>query len=145
MPTPHHRQHDRDWQHNTTANMTETGNRRAPVAGPTEAEAWIALLGHSEVLDKIRHPKELKEEMMNILSRSWNMSESKIEFSDLGLVWIDPHYKELTTKMVSMGPGYETFQIATYRFVGYLSTSRNATEHGYFRILKTARLEGVRQ
>lgn len=104
--------------------MTELA-LRSPVAGPTEAEAWTALLGHTEALDKVRHPKDLKDEMYAFLSRHWDMSESKLDFVDFGILWIDAHYRDLTTRMAITGPGRETFNIATYR------------------ILKTSRLEGV--
>jgi hypothetical protein len=94
--------------------MTELALR--PVAGPSEAEAWLALLEHGP-LERVRHPKELKEEMYSYLASKWDMAESKIDFSDFGILWIDAHYRDLTTKMASTGPGYETFSIATYRSV----------------------------
>lgn len=98
---------------------------RPPAAGPSEAEAWTALLGHAETLNKVRHPKDLKDEMATFLSQRWDLSETKLDFADFGILWIDVHYRDLTTKMAMTGPGRESFSIAAYR------------------ILKTSRLEGV--
>jgi hypothetical protein len=94
---------------------------------PTDLEAWTALLAHAAELDKVRKPKELKEHMYTVVSRTWNMSGQSMEyFVDFGVIWIDSHYRQLCNKMAEIGPGRETFDIATYR------------------TLKTSRLDGVR-
>lgn len=94
--------------------------------GPTDLEAWSALQAHVSELDKVRKPKELKEHMYNVVRRTWDMSEQTMEyFVDFGVIWIDMHYRQLCNKMAEIGPGRETFDIATYR------------------TLKTSRLDGV--
>jgi hypothetical protein len=93
---------------------------------PTDLEAWSALQAHVSELDKVRKPKELKEHMYNVVRRTWDMSEQTMEyFVDFGVIWIDMHYRQLCNKMAEIGPGRETFDIATYR------------------TLKTSRLDGV--
>lgn len=93
--------------------------------GPTDLEAWEALQAHSSDLDKVRKPKELKEAMHAIVSRTWDMSESRLDFVDFGIIWIDPHFRHICDRFKEIGPGRETFDMATYR------------------TLKTSRLEGV--
>ncbi len=93
--------------------------------GPTDLEAWEALQAYAPDLDKVRKPKELKEAMHDIVGRSWDMSESRLDFVDFGVIWIDPHFRQICNKFAEIGPGRETFNMATYR------------------TLKTSRLEGV--
>jgi len=93
--------------------------------GPTDLEAWEALQAYAPDLDKVRKPKELKEAMHDIVSRTWDMSESRLDFVDFGVIWIDPHFRQICNKFAEIGPGRETFNMATYR------------------TLKTSRLEGV--
>lgn len=94
--------------------------------GPTDLDAWEALQAYATELDKVRKPKELKEAMHDIVSRTWDMSESKLDFVDFGVIWIDSHFRKICNKFARIGPGRETFNMATYR------------------TLKTSRLEGVR-
>jgi hypothetical protein len=95
------------------------------MAPPTDLEAWTALQAHAAELDKVRKPKELKEAMNDIVSRSFDMSGSRQDFIDFGVIWIDSHYRGICDKFAEIGPGRETFDIGTYR------------------TLKTSRLEGV--
>jgi hypothetical protein len=94
--------------------------------GPTDLEAWTALQAFAPDLDQVRRPKELKEAMHDCVVRSWDMTQSRLDFVDFGVIWIDPHYRRICNKFAEIGPGRETFNIATYR------------------TLKTSRLDGVR-
>jgi hypothetical protein len=95
------------------------------MAPPTDLEAWTALQAHAAELDKVRKPNQLKDAIYDIVSRSRNTSEPRLDFLDFGIIWIDSRYRSLCNKLAEIGPGRETFDIGTYRR------------------LKTSRLEGV--
>lgn len=82
---------------------------------PTDAEAWTYLVQHGghitndshKLLMKVRHA------LVEVLESKWDAQDiSKINLRDFALIWSDPRYKTLATRLAK-GPAAEVFDIAT--------------------------------
>jgi hypothetical protein len=79
---------------------------------PTDAEAWTYLVKHG---DHITQPlaRNVRLAIIEVLKKRWEAQcLSKINLRNFALIWLDPGYKILATKL-AIGPAAEVFDIDT--------------------------------
>lgn len=98
---------------------------------PTDAEAWTYLIQH-ELHPMLRQPGKVREAIVEVLKGKWDAKVvARINIHGFGIIWSDPRYKRLATKLQS-GLAAEAFDIEIltklkkYRLdgVGYNCVSR---------------------
>lgn len=68
---------------------------------PTDAEAWTYLVRH-ELHPMLRLPGRVREAIVEVLKGKWDAEVvSRINIHDFGMIWSDPRYKRLATKLQS--------------------------------------------
>lgn len=79
---------------------------------PTDAEAWDYIVQHGDrITDLATH--RVRNAMFEVLKDKWEAQGiARLNLHDFALIWLDPRYKSLATRLVK-GTVAEVFDIGT--------------------------------